>query len=436
MNPSSILISPSPLAAAGSTDGARILAYLLLLGGLVSTILLFVTPWRQSVPGSGRVTAYAPLERQQAIEAPIQGRVVHWYVQEGDHVEAGTPIVDLADNDPKLGQRLDRQRRAIAARLEAARLTVVVAEAKIISVEAARTAAVSGAQLNAQIARYTLEGNQRLFDASVAQTATAKTNLERQQRLHAKGLASTRTLELAQLKSDTTTAKLDQARASLSATKHQVRVRLTDRTKIESSNNATVQDARTSLQKAKSDKAKAEADLAKMDVVLSRQRQMQITAARPGTVFQLLAKEGGEVVKPGDTLAILVPDVSDRAVELWVSGNDAPLITKGREVRLQFEGWPAVQFVGWPSVAVGTFAGTVAFIDATDDGKGNFRVVVVSSDTEQWPESRFLRQGVRANGWVLLNQVSLGYELWRQFNGFPPAIAPPNPSGSSKAATE
>ena len=37
---------------------------------------------------------------------------------------------------------------------------------------------------------------------------------------------------------------------------------------------------------------------------------------------------------------------------------------------------------------------------------------------------RFLRQGVRVNGWVLLGQVTLGYELWRIFNGFPPLILP------------
>ena len=97
---------------------------------------------------------------------------------------------------------------------------------------------------------------------------------------------------------------------------------------------------------------------------------------------------------------------------------------QGKEkVRLQFEGWPAVQFVGWPSVAVGTFGGTVAFVDQTDNGKGKFRIVVVpDEDDDPWPEHRYLRQGVRANGWVLLNEVSLGFELWRQFNGFPPVV--------------
>ncbi len=430
----SISSAPSPLAAAGSIDGARVLAYLLLIGGVAAIVSLFVTPWQQSVRGSGRVTAYAPLERQQSVEAPVKGRVVHWYVQEGDHVEAGDPIVDLADNDPELLDRLSRERDAIQARMDAATLTILVADAKIVSVDGARTASVTGAQLEAQIARDKLEAAQRSFDGAEARAATAKVNLERQQRLHAEGLASTRTLELAELKRDTTAAKLDEARASLSAAKRQVRVKVADRAKVEGNAGAKVEDARASLQKAKSDKAKAEADLAKIDVKMSRQRQMQITAPRSGTVFQLSAKEGGEVVKPGDTLAILVPDVSDRAVELWVDGNDAPLITEGREVRLQFEGWPAVQFVGWPSVAIGTFGGQVAFVDATDNGKGQFRIVVVPSETEEWPENRYLRQGVRANGWVLLNQVSLGYELWRLFNGFPPAVSAPSAGGPSKTA--
>jgi hypothetical protein len=26
------------------------------------------------------------------------------------------------------------------------------------------------------------------------------------------------------------------------------------------------------------------------------------------------------------------------------------------------------------------------------------------------------------SGWILLDRVRLGYELWRQFNGFPPRL--------------
>ena len=65
----------------------------------------------------------------------------------------------------------------------------------------------------------------------------------------------------------------------------------------------------------------------------------------------------------------------------------------------------------------------IALVDATDDGLGKFRVLVVPDpDEPAWPEQRFLRQGVRAKGWVLLDQVALAYELWRQLNGFPQSI--------------
>ena len=45
----------------------------------------------------------------------------------------------------------------------------------------------------------------------------------------------------------------------------------------------------------------------------------------------------------------------------------------------------------------------------------------------QWPGNRWLRQGVRANGWVLLQRVPLWYEVWRQLNGFPPVVADAEP---------
>jgi hypothetical protein len=37
-----------------------------------------------------------------------------------------------------------------------------------------------------------------------------------------------------------------------------------------------------------------------------------------------------------------------------------------------------------------------------------------------WPDERFVRFGSRARAWVLLEEVKLGYELWRQLNNFPP----------------
>jgi len=77
------------------------------------------------------------------------------------------------------------------------------------------------------------------------------------------------------------------------------------------------------------------------------------------------------------------------------------------------------------------------FVDATDDGTGRFRVVVAQKPDEvmqgdvkkpqNWPSNQWLRQGVRADGWVLLQQVPLWQEVWRQLNAFPPIIADKEP---------
>ncbi len=79
---------------------------------------------------------------------------------------------------------------------------------------------------------------------------------------------------------------------------------------------------------------------------------------------------------------------------------------------------------------------------ATDNGKGKFRILAVpDEDAERadprsrWPSKAYLRQGVRVHGWVLLSRVRLGYELWRQFNGFPPVIAKSEP-GDEKGKSD
>jgi hypothetical protein len=128
------------------------------------------------------------------------------------------------------------------------------------------------------------------------------------------------------------------------------------------------------------------------------------------------------VVEQGQVVAVFVPKSDELSVQIFIKGNDLPLVHEGRKVRLQFEGWPAIQFSGWPSVAIGTFGGVVSVVDQTATPDGTFRVIVVPGKDVKWPASRFIRQGTRVNGWILLNNVAIGYEVWRQFNGFPPSM--------------
>jgi len=157
-------------------------------------------------------------------------------------------------------------------------------------------------------------------------------------------------------------------------------------------------------------------------------------APTDGTILRLLSAGNSTFVNAGDVLASFIPDGVERAASIMVSGLDAPLVYPGRKVRLQFEGWPVFQFSGWPSAAVGTFGGIVDFVEPIANQQGQFRVWIREDpdDAVDWPGQQFVRLGSRVTGWVLLNEVKLGYELWRQLNNFPPVNnLPPNASNEA-----
>lgn len=216
----------------------------------------------------------------------------------------------------------------------------------------------------------------RRYEAAVAVTKTAEYDYERQKTLYKEGISARKEMEQATI----------------------------------------------AYKNAQSAEADALSAYSQSQSTLTRQQSQLVLAPTDGTIVRLLVGSSTSVVNQGDVVAIFAPKNTQLSAQLFIRGNDLPLVYEGRKVRLQFEGWPAIQFSGWPSVAVGTFGGVVTVVDQTATPEGLFRVIVVPDKGEKWPDSRFIRQGTRVNGWILLNNVALGYELWRQFNGFPPSL--------------
>ena len=390
-------------------------------------VFMAFAPWQQYVAGKGRVIAYAPLERQQVIEAPISGRAVRWWVQEGQHVEAGDKLLLLGDNDPMLVARLEEQRAAVVRQQESYQGEVDALTTRVDSTIRSRDHKIESSEAKLRSGQQKVERARQRLKGAEARLETALLQLARQRTLAEQGLTSQRELELATLGEAQARTDRDAARDELESEQELVEAARAELDNERADGDAKIDKARSELYKAQTSLAEVRLKLNDLDTKLARQSAQEVIAPRGGTVLRLLAAQGGEQVKQGDPLLVLVPDARDRAVELWVDGNDAALLRERREVRLQFEGWPAIQFAGWPSVAVGTFGGEVAFVDSLDDGSGNFRVLVrPKPDDEPWPSPDVLRQGVRANGWVLLDEVRLGFEVWRQLNGFPPTVPPPS----------
>ena len=422
------------LATLETAPAAKRIAQNLLKIFLLLLLCLALTPWQQNVRGFGRVIAFTAGERQQYISAQVEGRIAHWRVKEGAKVKQGEVLAELLDNDPQLLQRLANELQLAMAKQTATQTRVQTFQEQLRMAEQARPQAISAANSRVAMAQERSKAAQQGLQAAQAAQQTASLNLSRQQQLRAKGLASQRTLELSQLEMAQRNAEVARSQAALDSAKSEVAAFTADAGKIVADASASVEKIRSDLNKAIEDQNSIASDILKIQTRLARQQTQTVIAPRNGTVMRLLANPGAEMLKPGQPIAMFVPDTAERAVELWVDGNDLPLIVTDSHVRLQFEGYPAIQFGGWPEFSVGSFGGKVALIDATDDGKGHFRIVVKPDHKDKsWPTARFLRQGVRVNGWVLLGRVTLGYELWRIFNGFPALILPePSPVSSPK----
>ena len=430
----------SALSRAATPRLVHTLARLLLLLFLATPFLLAFVPWQQTVLCRGMVTAYSPTERMQVLTARVSGQVRTWHVVVGSRVKMNDPVVDIEDNDPELAARLDAQRAFLTERLQAARDEVAELATATQAQESARSAAVKAAEANREAARRSVDvTRQTKANADFALTFE-KNRFETFEDLFTNpefgGLESRLSRDEARMRSDRARTDTDKADAEIQRALATLLTQEALLLQADANGLSAIAVARSNLRKAEQNLFTIERDLQDIDNRIERFKARKIVAPCDGFVFRVAANvgQGGQYVKEGDELCTIVPDTNDRVVELFLDGLDAPLVLAyadrtGRmpHVRLQFEGWPAIQFSGWPELAIGTFGGKVRQVDSAATETGKFRVLVEPEsrlEGDVWPAAEFLRQGNQAVGWVFLNRVPLGYEIWRRLNGFPPVLAP------------
>ncbi len=402
--------------------------FALLLVALLATV---IAPWQQTARGTGQVVAYVPQEREQTITSPIKGVIAQIAdgVVEGTRVEQGQFILEVQPNAANLVEQKKAQMLDLQAKLATEQIKQDVYGRNVVDYTDARDYAVAAAQQLVEAAEAKVSAKQNLVPGYEAKALQASLNYQRQQGLFEKGIKSQKEVEKMKKDWDVAKSDLESALKDVTTATKELAAKKSELEQKRSEAETKIDYSRAMQQGAIGQAATIQKEIRDLEIYLEELARLVINAPRTGTIFRMSVFERGQAVKEGDPLFTIVPDTTERAVELWISGNDVPLIRVDDPVRLQFEGWPAVQWVGWPSAAVGTFGGRVVSIDATDNGKGNFRLLVKPAGPQEWPSDRFLRQGVRANGWVMLSRVTLGYEIWRQLNGFPPVISPNEPGG-------
>jgi multidrug resistance efflux pump len=402
-------------------------------GILVISLVILLLPWTQNIRSNGNITTLRQEDRPQEINTIIPGRVVKWFVKEGDFVKKGDTILQLGEVkveyfDPILLQRTQRQ-------IDAKNQSILAYEGKA-STSVTQTEVLRNAmelKLNSvdnKIGQQKLKITSDSADLAAANNAL---NAYTRQIAAAKVMLDSGVISLIEFEKRRVTYQDAIAKTTSSGNKlNQSKQELLN---LRIERNGVVQEYLDKIAKAEGDRfgsisaaASTEAEVLKLENTLAnydaRQQLFFITAPQSGQITKAMKAGIGEMVKEGDMIVEIVPQNTKLAVEMFVSPLDLPLINKGQKVTFIFDGFPAIVFSGWPQTSYGTFSGIITAVETSVSPNGKFRVLVAEDkDDRPWPKN--LRLGGGSKGIALLKDVPIIYELWRNINGFPPEFYVP-----------
>ncbi|MBK9962343.1 MAG: HlyD family efflux transporter periplasmic adaptor subunit [Saprospiraceae bacterium] len=395
---------------------------------LILLLVLFLfLPWTQNIKTIGNITTLSQEQRPQKVNSPIPGKISQWKIKEGDFVKKGDTIIILTEIkedylDPNLITRTQSQVDAKKGSITYYKGKIGTTEMQIGNLRQAKNYKIQ--QLDNKISQINnkLEAENAELVANENEVTLLKNQYERQLKMFDEGLVSQTQLQQRNIQYQNAVSKKIITENKIAQTKQEL-----INTRIEK--NGVEQEYAEKINKAEGDKyqnlsqiASTQADVAKLENQVSnytiRNGMYIVTASQDGQIVQANKSGIGEILKDGETIAIIVPTRVDYAIEMYIRPMDLPLINTGQPVRFTFDGYPAIVFSGWPNGSYGTFAGRITSFENAIGPNGMYRVLVAEdSSIKKWPEQ--LKIGTGAHGILLLKDVSIWYELWRNVNGFP-----------------
>ena len=394
---------------------------------LIFIIFLFL-PWTQNIRAKGSVTTLFQDQRPQQVNTIIGGRVMKWYIKEGDYVKAGDTLVQLTEVkvdylDPNLVQRTQEQ-------LTGKQLSVDYYKKKVDVTQQQIGAINTGLELKLNQLVNKLNQLKLKVQADSAEATAANNDFiigtkqfNRQKAMYDSGLVSLTQLEIRNQQYQNAMAKNISAENKLANSKQDLTITKIEMSALQQENLEKVAKAQGEQFQSLTQIASGQADVAKLEnqyaSYIIRNGMYYLLASQSGQIVKAQKAGIGEFVKDGDMIAEIVPDKIQYAVEMYVQPVDLPLIAPGQKVRFLFDGFPAIVFSGWPQASSGTFGGEIVAVESNVSVNGKFRVLVKEDVADKpWPKE--LKIGAGANGITLLKDVMVWYELWRNINGFPP----------------
>ena len=391
-------------------------------------VFIMFLPWTQNIKTQGNVSTLYQEQRPQKLNSPIPGRIIKWYVKNGDVVKKGDTILQISEIkddylDPLLVERTQEQVQAKKGVREYYNAKISTTENQIAAITASKDLKLNQIKIKIAQLQNKLKAEQAELTAVNNELKIAQDQLNRQNKMYEEGLVSLTQLQQRNVSYQNALAKKTSAENKLAQTQQEIAAQNIEQ-------NAIIQEYTEKLSKTEGDRfqsmgqvAGSTGDIAKLENQVAtykvRKGLYYILATQDGQITQLTKAGIGEIVKDAETIGIIVPKKIDYIAEIYVKPVDLPLIRENQKVMLTFDGFPAIIFSGWPNSSYGTFSGKIIAIENSISENGLFKAIVAEDKTQKrWPPN--MKIGTGASGIAILNDVPIWYEIWRNINGFPP----------------
>ena len=391
-------------------------------------VFIMFLPWTQNIKTQGNVNTLFQEQRPQKLNSPIPGRIIKWYVKNGDVVKKGDTILQISEIkddylDSLLVERTQEQVQAKKGVREYYNAKISTTENQIAAISTAKDLKLNQIKIKIAQLQNKLKAEQAELTAVNNELKIAQDQLNRQNKMYEEGLVSLTQLQQRNVSYQNALAKKTSAENKLAQTQQEIAAQNIEQ-------NAVIQEYTEKLSKTEGDRfqsmgqvAGSTGDIAKLENQVAtykvRKGLYYILATQDGQITQLTKAGIGEIVKDAETIGIIVPKKIDYIAEIYVKPVDLPLIRENQKVMLTFDGFPAIVFSGWPNSSYGTFSGKIIAIENSISENGLFKAIVAEDKTQKrWPPN--MKIGTGASGIAILNDVPIWYEIWRNINGFPP----------------
>lgn len=391
-------------------------------------VFIMFLPWTQNIKAQGNVNTLFQEQRPQKLNSPIPGRIIKWYVKNGDVVKKGDTILQISEIkddylDPLLVERTQEQVRAKKGVRDYYNAKISTTENQIAAISTAKDLKLNQIKIKIAQLQNKLKAEQAELTAVNNELKIAQDQLNRQNKMYEEGLVSLTQLQQRNVSYQNALAKKTSAENKLAQTQQEITAQNIEQ-------NAVIQEYTEKLSKTEGDRfqsmgqvAGSNGDIAKLENQVAtykvRKGLYYILATQDGQITQLTKAGIGEIVKDAETIGIIVPKKIDYIAEIYVKPVDLPLIRENQKVMLTFDGFPAIVFSGWPNSSYGTFSGNIIAIENSISENGLFKAIVAEDKNQKrWPPN--MKIGTGASGIAILNDVPIWYEIWRNINGFPP----------------